>query len=223
MRSTSPSAFSQPSRSPASSAWRATSMSSVIAWASSLVRSPACCSALGDRARSRLAMHGCEGRLRRRSSLGCGGVQELGDFEIGLIDPVRAGSRMSRRCAENERNSCCRGGLSNDHFILPSARESVPADAATRPRHSKTRSPPGGSIRRSERATIVREADCSAPVPTSAPTMAISAGKYSQRLGFRRVRTAWRHGDRPRTGLKPWPPGAKHIPASATRACKRAR
>jgi hypothetical protein len=50
----------------------------------------------GDRPRSRLAMHGGERRLGRRPSLSGGGVQELGDGEVGLIDPIRAWPRISR-------------------------------------------------------------------------------------------------------------------------------
>jgi hypothetical protein len=72
----------------------------------------------GDRSRSRLAMHSGERRLRRRPPLSRGGVQKLGDVEVGLIDPIGAWPSMSWRGAEDERHSCnCR--LSNDHFLPP--------------------------------------------------------------------------------------------------------
>jgi hypothetical protein len=63
-------------------------------------------------------MHGCKRRLLRRPPLSGGGVQDLGDVEVGLIDPIRAWSSVSRRGAENERHprQSCR--LSNDHFTL---------------------------------------------------------------------------------------------------------
>ncbi len=64
-------------------------------------------------------MHGGERRLRRRPPLSRGGVQKLGDVEVGLIDPLRAWSRMSWRGAEDERHSCNCGRLSNDHFLPP--------------------------------------------------------------------------------------------------------
>src|ERR1700722_14631405 len=50
----------------------------------------------GDRPRSRLAMHSGERRLGRRPALSGGGVQELGDVEVGLIDPIGAWPRISR-------------------------------------------------------------------------------------------------------------------------------
>src|SRR5580658_2704554 len=48
-----------------------------------------------DGARRRLAMHGRKRRFGRRLPLSGGGVQELFDGDVGLIDPIRAGTRMS--------------------------------------------------------------------------------------------------------------------------------
>ena len=65
-------------------------------------------------------MHGRECRLGGRSPLSSGGVQKPGDVEVGLIDPIRAWSRMSQPGAEDERHASCSGRLSNEHVFLQS-------------------------------------------------------------------------------------------------------
>ena len=71
-----------------------------------------------DRPRGRLAVHGGEGRLRLGAPLRGGGIQELGDLEAGLIDPIGAWPGMSWRNAEHERHSCNCARRSNDHRFL---------------------------------------------------------------------------------------------------------
>ena len=63
-------------------------------------------------------MHGRKRRFGRRPPLSGGDVQELCDGKVGLIDPIRAGSRMSRRGGQNERHARRSYRVSNDHFIL---------------------------------------------------------------------------------------------------------
>jgi hypothetical protein len=123
----------------------------------------------GDRARSRLAMHGRKRRLGRRPTLGCGGVQELRDLEVRLIDAIRARPCMSGRGVEHERHPGHRGRVSNDHrdpfrigrrkgraAFAPQRHINVPASRLL-----------GGN------ETIVREPPWptrSAPAPRSAPS-----------------------------------------------------
>src|SRR3984957_15825630 len=115
-------------------------------------------------------MHGGERRLGRRLPLSGGGVQKLGDVEIGLIDPIRARSRKSRRGAENERHSRRGGRLSNDHSLPPLDRtRHGPRAAKASPWLHNAINAVIVQFRRSNRMTIVREARCSwAPAQTRA-------------------------------------------------------
>jgi len=70
-------------------------------------------------------MHGRERRLSGWMGLGGGGVEELGDFEIGRIDAICAWARMSGALREKERHCGCPRRMSNDHFPFSSILEAL--------------------------------------------------------------------------------------------------
>src|SRR5580658_4153584 len=90
-----------------------------------------------DGARRRLAMHGGKRRFGRRLPLSGGGVEELFDGDVGLVDPIRAGAGVRRRGDENKRHAGRRYRVSNNHFTLPSEAARERRDRALRRQHTR--------------------------------------------------------------------------------------